>query len=235
MEYISALVLGLLGSFHCVGMCGPIALAIPVRNHSWPARLLGSFTYNFGRVITYAAMGAVFGLLGKGIALGGVQQWVSIGMGIIMILSVFFPLMFRNTKKLDGLLFTFVGGLKSKFRILFQKKTYPSLLLIGILNGFLPCGLVYIAIAGAIVSSEVYTGAIYMAIFGLGTIPVMLGLTVLGNMISVKFRNKIKRIIPVFIILIGILFILRGSNLGIPYLSPKFDAHKNTEMKCCHP
>lgn len=234
MEYLPALVLGLLGSFHCAGMCGPIALAIPLDNRNWPARILSSFTYNSGRVVTYAFMGSIFGLVGKGLALGGIQQWVSIAMGIIMILSVFFPYLFRNSVKINGFVYSMTNKLKTRFRSLFAQRSYTSLFMIGLLNGFLPCGLVYIAIAGAIVASEVYKGAIYMAIFGLGTIPIMLAISVLGNVISVNFRNRMRRVVPVFIILVGILFILRGSNLGIPYISPKFDKEKTTEMKCCH-
>jgi len=105
---------------------------------------------------------------------------------------------------------------------------------IGILNGFLPCGLVYIAIASAIVLGTIEQGIVYMMIFGLGTIPIMLSLSILGNVVSVKFRKKVGKIIPFFIVLIGILFILRGLNLGIPYVSPKLDKTDGTKMECCH-
>ena len=109
-----------------------------------------------------------------------------------------------------------------------------SLWIIGLLNGLLPCGLVYMAVAGAIVSSTMTQGALYMASFGLGTIPVMLSLSLLGNVVSLQFRNKIRRIIPIFIIIIGILFILRGMNLGIKYISPKLAKEDAIEMECCH-
>jgi sulfite exporter TauE/SafE len=91
MEVLSAIVVGLVGSLHCAGMCGPIAIALPLSDRSWFARISGGILYNSGRAITYALLGAIFGLLGMGIALGGMQQWASILLGIIMILSVLVP------------------------------------------------------------------------------------------------------------------------------------------------
>ncbi len=232
--YIAALTIGLLGSFHCIGMCGPIAIALPLKTNSWFSRVFGGVLYNIGRAITYGLMGAVFGLIGKGLQLGGLQRWVSIAMGIIMILSVLFPVLFKNQSKIDGFVTKMVGGLKKSFGKMFAIRTYYSLFIIGILNGFLPCGLVYMAIAGAIATGEVLDGTIYMVIFGLGTLPIMLSLSLISNVISVKFRNKIRRIIPIFIIIVGLLFILRGMDLGIKYISPKFSEKEPTEVKCCH-
>jgi len=116
---------------------------------------------------------------------------------------------------------------------LFGLRTYYSVFLIGLLNGLLPCGLVYIALAGAIVSSGPYEGALYMFLFGLGTIPVLLSATLAGNVIGTRFRNMVKKSVPYFILLIAVLFILRGLNLGIPYISPKMEAKKN-HPACCH-
>jgi len=233
MEYISALVLGLLGSFHCIGMCGPIAIALPLKTNTWPARIASSLVYNIGRTLTYGILGFIFGLIGKGISLGGLQQWVSIILGIIMILSVIFPVLFRKIN-IEKTTYKMVSRLKGIFGKMFSIRSYSSLFTIGILNGFLPCGLVYIALAGAIVGGEIQNGVFYMMIFGLGTIPVMLALSILGNVISVRIRKKIRLIIPVFIVIIGILFILRGMNLGIKYISPKFDKEEPTQLECCH-
>jgi len=231
--YLSALIIGLLGSFHCIGMCGPIALALPLKNISWGSRISSTLIYNIGRTITYAILGIIFGLIGKGIALGGLQQWVSIALGIIMILSVLFPFIFRNVN-LEKATYSMVSKAKGVFRKMFSLRTYHSLFIIGILNGFLPCGLVYMALAGAIVSGEVKSGAIFMAVFGLGTIPVMMALSLVGNVVSIRFRNKIKKVLPIFIVIIGILFILRGLNLGIKYISPKLSEKEPAKMGCCH-
>ena len=231
MEIISALTLGLIGSFHCIGMCGPIAIALPLKNQSWLERIISALLYNLGRTVTYGIMGAVFGLLGKGFQLIGIQQWVSIIMGIIMILSVIFPIIFRKYINADGFVTKWVSKLISTLRKLFSKRSYISLWVIGLMNGLLPCGLVYMALAGAIVSGNSANGAIYMLVFGLGTIPIMLSISLLGNIVSIQFRNKVRKIIPIVIIIIGILFILRGMNLGIKFVSPDMDKHQTAGVQ----
>jgi sulfite exporter TauE/SafE len=231
--YLSALVIGMVGSFHCIGMCGPIALALPLKNNSWGSRISSTIIYNVGRAITYGILGLIFGLIGKGIALGGLQQWVSIILGSIMILSVFFPFIFRKVN-IEKATYQMVSRMKSIFGKMFALRTYSSLFVIGLLNGFLPCGLVYMALAGAIVSGEITSGIIYMVVFGLGTIPIMMSLSLLGKIVSIRFRNKVRKIIPIFIVIIGILFILRGLNLGIKYISPKLNENEPTKMECCH-
>lgn len=218
---LSALVLGLMGSFHCAGMCGPIAIALPLHGNTILQKIFGGSLYNLGRTITYGIMGALFGMLGQGIHLLGFQQKVSVVMGALMIISVLFPALFRNQYNPDKSLFSFVGKLKKSIGKLFAARSFQSLFFIGLLNGLLPCGLVYIAIAGAIGTGSTAEGALYMILFGLGTIPMMLGISVAGNVLGLAVRQKINKIIPVLVMVVGLLFILRGLDLGIPYLSPK--------------
>ncbi len=238
MDFWQPLIIGLLGSFHCMGMCGPIALSLPLKEINWTTRIISGTLYNLGRVVTYIFLGLIFGLMGMGIHIWGIQQWVSIGAGTLMILSVAFPVLFHGSA-LTGGLDNLFSGFKKFFGKFFGFRTYLSTWVIGILNGFLPCGLVYIALAGALVSISPLSGAFYMMSFGLGTIPAMLALSLLGNMISMTFRRRVQKVIPFMIILIGILFILRGMNLGIPHLSPKMDqqSKQKTEHlqkpKCC--
>lgn len=242
MVYISALTLGLLGSFHCIGMCGPIALAIPLKTNSWLARITGGVIYNLGRAITYAIMGAVFGMLGRGLVMSGFQQWVSIIMGAIMVLSVITPSIYKNRFNAEKGVFSFVGKLKMSLGKLFTQRNYNSLFLIGLLNGLLPCGLVYFAIAGAIATGSSISGSLFMFVFGLGTIPMLLAISLLGNMVTVELRKKITKLIPYAVVFIGVLFILRGLSLGIPYLSPPEkamtvpveQADEEQKPSCCH-
>ena len=217
---LSALVLGLMGSFHCAGMCGPIAIALPLHGNTIPQNIFGGTLYNLGRTLTYGVMGAIFGLLGQGVEMIGFQQKISIIMGAIMILSVIFPSLFRNQYNMDKSWFSLVGKLKKSIGKLFSVRSFSSLFFIGLLNGLLPCGLVYMAIAGAIGTGEVVLGSLYMIMFGLGTIPMMLSIAIAGNILSVAIRRKINRLIPVLVVVVGIFFILRGLSLGIPYLSP---------------
>jgi len=241
MIYLSALTLGLLGSFHCVGMCGPIALAIPLKTDSWFLRILGGIIYNLGRAVTYAIMGAFFGLLGQGLVMSGFQQWVSIIMGAIMILSVLAPSLYKNRFNSEKSVFGFVGKVKVSLRKLFTHSSHTSLFLIGLLNGLLPCGLVYFAIAGAIATGTSLSGSLFMFVFGLGTLPMLLAVSLIGNLITLELRKKMTRVIPYAIVFIGVLFILRGLSLGIPYLSPPEKAMtipqeqvEEDTPSCCH-
>ncbi len=238
MDILQPLIIGLLGSFHCMGMCGPIALSLPLNQKSGTTRILSGMIYNLGRVLTYIMLGLIFGLLGLGIHLWGFQQWVSICAGAMMILSVGFPVIFHG-RKVTGVFDHLFSGLKGLFGRFFGIRSYLSTLGIGLLNGLLPCGLVYVALAGALVSNSPAQGGIYMMLFGLGTIPALLAISLLGNFISLAFRRSVQKAIPFLVILIGILFVLRGMNLGIPYISPKMEKHQpQTEElqkpKCCH-
>ena len=220
MEILSALTLGVLTSFHCAGMCGPIALALPLKNDNWVTRIFGAILYNLGRSVTYAILGFVFGLAGQGLVMSGFQQWVSIIMGLVMVLMAFFPAFFKSNYSFDKKIFSFVSKVKAQLGLLFGKKSYGSLLTIGLLNGLLPCGPLYIALAAAIATGGALNGSLFMFLFGLATIPVLLAISLVGNLISINLRKKITRFIPYTVFFIGILFILRGLQLGIPFLSP---------------
>jgi len=217
----SALVLGLMGSFHCAGMCGPIAIALPLHGNTVLQKIFGGTLYNVGRTITYGIMGAIFGLLGQGIQMIGVQQKISVIMGVVMIISVLFPALFKNQYRMDKSMFSFVGKLKKRIGEMFSIRSFQSLFFIGMLNGLLPCGLVYMAIAGAIGTGNAAEGTLYMILFGLGTIPMLLTISLAGNIMSQAIRRKINKLITVMVIVVGLLFILRGLSLGIPYLSPE--------------
>lgn len=221
MEIFTAFIIGLLGSLHCIGMCGPIALALP----TGPAKSIrfyaGRLLYNFGRVITYSVFGLIFGLIGKNLAIVGLQRWVSIVSGVAIIIIVLIP-----SSAKTGMIMKLPFGkvthkIKEAFGNLFRKGSLSSMLFIGIVNGLLPCGFVYVGVAGAIAVGDVWLGVVYMALFGLGTIPVMFITSVAGNFISIGVRQKLTKVIPILAILLAVLFILRGMNLGIMYISPK--------------
>ena len=217
---ISALVLGLAGSLHCAGMCGPIAIALPLQGNTVGKKIYGGVLYNLGRTLTYGIMGAVFGLVGQSLSMVGFQQKVSLIMGILMIVAVLFPRLFKNQYSQEKSWFSIIEKLKKKIGQMFSIRTFSSLFFIGMLNGLLPCGLVYIAIAGAIGTGDVILGSAYMILFGLGTIPMLLGITLVGNLMSLAVRNRMNKLIPILVVLVGVFFVLRGLGLGIPFLSP---------------
>ena len=210
----------MLGSFHCIGMCGPIAFALPVDRTNKPKIIFQTFLYHFGRLISYALIGLIFGSLGKGLYLAGFQQRLSILAGVLMIAFVLIPVNLFNNYNFSKPLYRFVSYVKSKLGYYLKRRTNSTFFSIGFFNGFLPCGLVYMALIGAIAGSSAINGAFYMFLFGLGTVPMMSIAVLLGNFLKVSIRNKIQKVIPVFVVIIGLLFILRGLGLGIPYISP---------------
>lgn len=232
----SALAVGFFGSAHCIGMCGPIAIALPVPNSGAFNFIAGRVLYNIGRIFTYSFLGALFGLLGSRIVIAGFQQFVTIFLGFIILLIVLTPFKYKAKVTQNKLVQKISTPIKSGIGELFKKGTASSMFLIGVLNGFLPCGLVYIAIAGAIASGDAVSGMLYMILFGLGTFPAMFAATIFGKFINLNLRRKLAKAVPVFAIVLAVLFILRGMALGIPYISPKISAQtvSQSEMEC-HP
>lgn len=216
----TALLLGLAGSFHCIGMCGPIAFMLPVDRSSKVKTVFQTFLYHFGRILSYSLIGLLFGFIGKGLYLAGFQQRLSILMGVIMILLVVVPVSIFNKFNFSKPIYKLISKVKQKLGLYLNKKSNKALFSIGFFNGFLPCGLVYMALIGSISTGNPLQGSLYMALFGLGTIPLMTAAVLLGNFVNLSLRTKIQKAIPVFIVFIGLLFILRGLGLGIPYISP---------------
>jgi uncharacterized protein len=214
MDYLfaSALVMGFLGSFHCIGMCGPIALALPVSNKGTGSLIKGRLLYNLGRIFTYSLLGIIAGLLGHTFSFIGWQSNLSIISGISIILFVLFSNN-RLEKFLNSKLVFITFRLKKYFGVLLKRHSYSSLFTIGLLNGILPCGFVYLALAGAAASETAINGMIYMALFGAGTLPMMITLSLSNSLLSVKARKGINKLSPVIAIGLALLLIHRGSVL----------------------
>ena len=230
--YLSAFVIGLMGSFHCIGMCGPIAMAVPVSGKGKYSRIIGSTIYNTGRTLTYIALGAIFGLFGSGFAFMGYQQQLSVIVGVLMLLFGL-GLLFSKLSVVNKIFKPqMIKPLRDAFGYFAKKKSRSGLFAIGLINGLLPCGLVYMGIAVAIASASASGGALSMLFFGLGVFPVMFLIPVFSNLIQNRLKFSFNRIVPYFLIVLACLFILRGLNLGIPYVSPK--AAESGQVENCH-
>lgn len=210
-----AFMIGLLGSVHCIGMCGPLAFAVPSLKTRWVYLVFDKLMYQAGRIISYVLLGIFIGLLGRQIWLAGVQQWMSILSGVLIVVAAgsrLFKLSFRNSDSV----------LLKPFQRLFHYalKHKANHLIIGMVNGFLPCGFVYLAMAGALNTGSVNSAMRYMFWFGIGTAPLMFiaGLSV--GFTSAVFRRKINKVVPYLMLCLGVWFICRGLELNIPYLSP---------------
>lgn len=217
---LSGFSIGLIGSFHCVGMCGPLALSLPVHQLSVYHKTLAISLYNVGRALSYAAMGVIFGLLGQGFSLFKIQQWLSVIAGIL-ILAILLNNQFGNPQ--INVLSRFTQTIKVKLgQYLRSEKTLFSYFTIGAVNGFLPCGLVYVAIAAALAAGTLVKSSLLMFAFGIGTFPLMALTMVFGKFISAGLRMKLSKMVPRFTMAIAVLLILRGLNLGIPLVSPAY-------------
>ncbi|MFD2541853.1 sulfite exporter TauE/SafE family protein [Lacinutrix gracilariae] len=216
----SALIFGLLGSFHCVGMCGPIAFMLPVDRSNSIKKVIQIFTYHLGRLLAYSLIGLFFGLVGKSLYIFGLQQQLSILIGVLMIVVVLIPVKIFNKYNFSKPLYKIISRVKSSLGKALKKKTADTFLTIGFLNGFLPCGLVYMAVFASLAMQNAWQSSLYMVLFGLGTIPLMTSAIYLGKFLNSKMKQRIQKVIPIFVVIIGLLFILRGLGLGIPYLSP---------------
>ena len=230
----SAFIFGILGSFHCIGMCGPIAFMLPVSRDDQAKKFLQVMLYHLGRLVAYSIIGLAFGLVGKSLNLFGFQQQLSIGVGILMLLMVLLPLFKVKGPNFSNSMSKAISRIRSSLGQALKKKTPDTFFTIGFLNGFLPCGLVYMAVFGAVASGGLLQGSLYMILFGAGTIPLMTTAVYSKGLLNRIPQRKVRRMVPVFVAVVGILFILRGSGLGIPYISPGPEVEMVSAEASCH-
>ena len=244
---LAGFIIGLTSNFHCIGMCGPIAMAIPVNRKNNLTIFMGAFQYNLGRIVTYALLGSVVGIIGLSIQTLGILQWVSIitGIGLIIFawkkqLFSIFPMAIPRI----GIQSTLNKGLG---KIIHSSSPF-KLLFLGFLNGLLPCGMVFVALSNAILTGDIFSSTLAMIAFGIGTLPAMMAVVFMMNKLSTTIRQKMNKVVPYLLTIVALLIILRGMNLGIPYLSPsvkivekKIDStdeksliESKVTMDCCH-
>ena len=241
---LSALTLGFFTGFHCLGMCGPIALSLGLSREKRAKFHLKNTTYQLGRIFTYAVLGAILGIVGEAFEMVGIQKYLTISVGIVMIVLAIFTFGSPNFASNVPFFNSFLIKVKSGLGKLIRKTDYSSRFLTGVLNGLLPCGMVYAAMTASLAAGGIWQGAAFMALFGLGTFPFMFAAVLFGNLLSAPVRAKFLKAVPVMMIILGTLFIIRGLELGIPYLSPPHDSlkvihndsdeHKDGNHATCH-
>jgi sulfite exporter TauE/SafE len=204
-------------------MCGALVMALPSQ------KISSIWYYNIGRLLTYAFLGAIVGMIGFSLNVGQYQQKIAILAGVVVILLTVVPqIRFHITTK-------FTAFIKPCFAVFLGEKKPFSIFMVGVLNGLLPCGLVYIALAGAAQSLTAWEGGLYMLFFGIGTTPMMSALLFSLRVFNTSLRQHFHAFIPIFSVLIGLLFIIRGLDLGIPYLSPQLDTQTGVAASCYKP
>jgi len=235
IDYIKiAFSIGIISGFHCLGMCGPIAFSLGLSAENKFKFYGQNLIYQFGRITTYTLFGGIIGVFGEGFNLSGYQNQISIFSGIMLILMVIIPKITTYFQGKFVFLDRFLIRLKIKLGIFLQQKSTTSRYITGILNGFLPCGAVYVALTASLASGGILNGMSFMFIFGLGTVPFMFMAVILGNVIGSGIRNTLLKMYPFLIVIFGILFIIRGLELNIPHLSPDEGALQlHPSKECC--
>ncbi len=219
--YWSAFLLGFVGSTHCVVMCGPLLLSIPGQK-SFSKFLTSRLIYHLGRILMYVGLGFLFGLISEFVYIGQLQQTFSVILGIVICLMAFAFFASAIESRLGRLALKLIQPLKNTLRNN-QKHGPLSHMVGGFLNGILPCGLVYVALFASAASSSVLVSSQYMLLFGLGTIPATLAISVLGKALRYRFSRTVLKLSSVLIFCLGAILIVRGLGLDIPYLSPAMD------------
>ena len=223
---ISAIGLGFASGFHCIGMCGPIAISMGLTKNQKANFYLQNLTYQFGRIFTYSLLGAVLGIIGQSFEFAGFQRYLSILVGVLLVTMAVFS--FGGKDFASRIPMISKARLKDKINLgkILLKPDYKSRFTTGILNGLLPCGRVYMALTASLAAGGIWQSSFFMFLFGIGTFPFMFAVVFIGNFLTATLRVKILNIIPVLMIGLGALFILRGLELGIPYVSPKAESLK---------
>ena len=216
----SAIILGLISSLHCIGMCGPIAMMLPLDYNNPAKKALQLLLYHFGRLTAYSSLGFLFGILGRGFYIAGLQQQMSVVAGVMMIIIIMIPEKVFSKYNFSKPVYRVLSRVKSGLGNQFRKRSNKALFISGVLNGFLPCGLVYAALFGALAMKNIYLSTFYMLLYGAGTIPLMSLVVYTAAIIKTPYRNSIAKIVPYVAVILGLFFIIRGLGLAIPYLSP---------------
>jgi sulfite exporter TauE/SafE len=217
---LGAFLLGFAGSVHCVGMCGPIAMLVPVAPHSEWKRLAGVMLYLTGKSVTYAAMGLCFGLFGAAFHWAGLQQALSIGAGVVLLCLVVL-LVAKSSRFHQNAATNYIAKNVVAFLSRSVRNTGPAApFFMGIINGMLPCGLVYIGLTAAVALGNALHAMLFMLAFGLGTMPLLLSFVLLAKQFGSQFRRRLQQLTPLLLACMALVLILRGLQLNIPFVSP---------------
>jgi uncharacterized protein len=217
----SGLLLGFAGSVHCIGMCGPLMMML----HGNPERktsIRWMMIHHSGRIISYLLIAMLFYGLGKYSGLFKLQQGASILGGVLLILG-WIP----STQKT---IHRWTAPFRNKLSLNHISSPLWKNFIWGLFNGTLPCGWVYSAIGASLITGNILHSAVFMIAFGMASTPSLIIIAISGKKISQRLNSQHLKWARWSMIILGFLFLLRGSNLGIPYLSPKLERQK---MSCC--
>lgn len=225
------MIMGLFSSLHCLGMCGPLALALPLQQYAPWQRLISVLLYHTGRLLTYSLLGLAFGLAGRRLSIAGWQQGFSILMGILILLTGLFTLLKRRPFRMP-ITDHIQARITQLNMYLWRAPQKCGFLFMGMGNGLLPCGMVYVAIAAALSTGDAFYSSMFMLFFGLGTLPALAGLGYWGYRLNAAVRRNLQKLVPVFVMTMGLVLVLRGLDLQIPFISPVLPVLPGNAASC---
>lgn len=229
--YLAALMMGLTGSLHCAGMCGPIMLFMPFQQFKGLKKIAGISFYHFSRISAYALMALVIYSFRSSFN-PRVQQYISIILGSSLLIAgllSFLPLRNKWQVKLP-----WSESVKRKLAYFMGSPSLTSIAVSGFLNGLLPCGLVYLVLSSTLALHSPLQAVAFTYVFGLGTLPVLVSIILFKNKMVLLKKFSVQKFTPVIVFVFGFVFLLRGLNLGIPYLSPHTEVSHGAIHSCCH-
>lgn len=202
----TAFLTGMISSLHCVGMCGPLVAALPLGRLAHGQRWRAVGVYHAGRIATYTTLGALTGMMSLGLHLLGWQRPLAIGCGLALLVR------FVWRKSLPGRLqWPWLSQqITTHFRQSLHQPTWTRFAGLGVLNGLLPCGFTYLALAGTLATNTAGAGAAYMLLFGLGTLPALLGVHLMAGWLPRLGRQRLNQVLSVGTVLVAFLLISRG-------------------------
>jgi sulfite exporter TauE/SafE len=217
---------GSVASLHCVAMCGPIALMLPHPSTEPLAIAADNLAYNIGRAVTYMAFGLIAGYFGSMIGLDRLQSGVSIGIGAAMIIGyIIYRYLPTGKLPLSGIAGGFAAAIKKPFGELLKKRSRSSLFALGLLNGLLPCGMVYTAVSMSMALASPIESMTFMGLYGLGTFPAMTALYLMPKTFRGKIKGLAVKALPAMVVLVGLFMVWRGV-----YAVPDTAAEQDTEI-----
>ncbi|SFH43715.1 sulfite exporter TauE/SafE family protein [Pedobacter insulae] len=226
-----AFLLGFLGSMHCAIMCGPLMLSLPLSKNNYLVSAMQLGMYQAGRIVVYTVFGLLAGLIGNSIKLFTNQQTLSLLIGGLMVVFTLIYFTGRYVNQINTLQRKLIEPISTLMGKVHKLRFWGFFA--GMLNGLIPCGMVYLALVTSLNSGSITGGASFMLLFGLGTTPLMLAISLGGIYLKRYIRFSPNKMIPWFTLFIGALFILRSVNLGIPFLSPNNQIRSSANVVEC--
>ncbi|WP_229254108.1 sulfite exporter TauE/SafE family protein [Dyadobacter sp. NIV53] len=225
-----AVTMGLMSSFHCISMCGPIALTLPVRKGNFWQKFAGLSVYNGGRAISYAMLGAVIGCVSSSLVWIGYLRYLSVFAGMLMLVYVFWPskldLYFHPPKFWQEV----INHVKKGMSEMLKSRKIHGWFMLGMLNGLLPCGMVYLALMSSVATGSISGAGTFMLLFGIGTLPMMMAVGFFKNWFTPVLRTQIRKLTPVILAVAGIWLVGRG--IFIQY--PSVNSGSSAQITICH-